>query len=62
LIEEKDDKVFGISFKKTMEVPTRVAIVNDKFKSSALNAALQGNYFTDIILNEPTANKVLAEL
>jgi Transcriptional regulator, contains sigma factor-related N-terminal domain len=62
LINEADDKVFGIDFKKVLEVPTRVAIVNDKFKSSSLNAALQGNYFTDIILNEPTANKMLAEL
>lgn len=62
LVKEEDDKVFGISFKQALSVPTRVAIVNDKFKSSALNAALQGNYFTDIILNEPTANKVLAEL
>ncbi|KRN99106.1 sugar-binding transcriptional regulator [Companilactobacillus kimchiensis] len=62
LISESDDKVFGISFKKVLEVPTRVTIVNDKFKSLALNAALQGNYFTDVILNEPTANKVLAEL
>jgi Transcriptional regulator, contains sigma factor-related N-terminal domain len=62
LVSQEDDKVFGINFKKVLEVPTRVAIVNDKFKSSALNAALQGDYFTDVILNEPTANKVLAEL
>lgn len=62
LITEDDDKVFGIGLKKIMQIPTRVAIVNDKFKSLALNAALQGNYFTDIILNEPTANKMLAEL
>ncbi|CAJ1182585.1 citrate lyase regulator [Companilactobacillus paralimentarius DSM 13238 = JCM 10415] len=62
LIDNEHDKVFGISFKKTMEVPTRVAIVNDKFKFLALKAALNGNYFTDVILNEPTANKVLAEL
>lgn len=62
LISQEDDKVFGINFKKVLEVPTRVAIVNDKFKSSALKAALQGNYFTDVILNEPTANKILAEL
>lgn len=62
LVNEGDDKVFGISFKKVLEVPSRVVIVNDKFKSSALNAALQGNYFTDVILNEPTANKLLAEL
>jgi len=62
LICEEDDKVFGISFKKVLEVPTRVAIVNDKFKSSALDAALQGNYFTDVILNEPTATKLLAEI
>lgn len=62
LVNEDDDKVFGISFKKVLEVPSRVVIVNDKFKSSALNAALQGNYFTDMILNEPTANKLLAEL
>ncbi|MBL3531467.1 sugar-binding transcriptional regulator [Companilactobacillus zhachilii] len=62
LVNEDDDKVFGISFKKVLEVPSRVVIVNDKFKSSALNAALQGNYFTDVILNEPTANKLLAEL
>lgn len=62
LVDEEDDKVFGISFKKILSVPTKVAIVNDKFKSQALNASLQGNYFTDVILNEPTANKVLAEL
>lgn len=62
LVDSEHDKVFGISLKKVMEVPTRVAIVNDKFKSSALNAALNGDYFTDIILNEPTANKILAEL
>lgn len=62
LVNEEDDKVFGISFKKVLKVPTRVAIVNDKFKSASLNAALIGNYFTDVILNEPTANKMLAEL
>jgi len=62
LVNEEDDKVFGISFKKVLEVPARVAIVNDKFKSASLNAALIGNYFTDVILNEPTANKMLAEL
>ncbi|APU71938.1 sugar-binding transcriptional regulator [Companilactobacillus crustorum] len=62
LIDESNDKVFGISFKKVLHVPSRVAIVNDKFKSSALKAALLGNYFTDVILNEPTANKILAEL
>lgn len=62
LIDESNDKVFGISFKKVLQVPSRVAIVNDKFKSSALKAALLGNYFTDVILNEPTANKILAEL
>lgn len=62
LIDESNDKVFGISFKKVLHVPSRVAIVNDKFKSSALKAALLGNYFTDVILNEPTANKILAKL
>jgi len=62
LVNEKDDKVFGLSLKKILTVPTRVTIVNDKFKSSALCATLKENYFTDIILNEPTANKLLAEL
>lgn len=62
LINEADDKTFGISFKDILKIPTRVAIVNDKFKASALDAALQGSYFTDIILNEPTANKILSNL
>jgi len=62
LVNEHDDKVFGLSLKKILTVPTRVTIVNDKFKSSALSATLKGNYFTDVILNEPTANKLLAEL
>lgn len=62
LIKPEDDKVFGITLAQVLEVPTRVGIVNDKFKSSALKAALLGDYFTDIILNEPTANKILSEL
>ncbi|MFC6175415.1 sugar-binding transcriptional regulator [Companilactobacillus huachuanensis] len=62
LVDEDNDKVFGLSLKKILTIPNRVTIVNDKFKSSALCATLKGNYFTDIILNEPTANKLLAEL
>jgi len=62
LIDSANDKIFGLSLSDTLKIPTRVAIVNDKFKSAALQAALKGNYFTDIFLDEPTANKLLTEL
>ncbi|WP_119327311.1 sugar-binding domain-containing protein [Companilactobacillus musae] len=62
LITEDNDKVFGIKLAQVLEVPTRVGIVNDKFKTNSLKAVLNGNYFTDVILNEPIAQKLITEL
>lgn len=54
------DKTFGLSIEAILKVATRVAVVNNKFKSTALAAALTGQFLTDLILDEPTAAKVLA--
>jgi len=60
LIDSSADKTFGISIDDILKVPIRVAVVNNKFKSYAVAAALRGNFLTDVILDEPTATKILA--
>lgn len=60
LINPIADKTFGLAIDSILQVPIRVAVVNNKFKSHALAAALRGNFLTDLVLDEPTATKILA--
>jgi len=59
-IKETDDKTFGLSLKEIFDIPKRIGICKNKFKAESCLGALNGNFFTDLFLDEKTAWKILA--
>ena len=59
LIDEKDSTAFSIPLKNILKVPHRFGIVTQKSKAPAILGALCGNFFTDMIMTESIAFKVL---
>lgn len=56
-----NDKTFGIDTETILAVPRRLAVVKSKFKSRAALGALRGHLFTDVIMDESNANRILME-
>jgi DNA-binding transcriptional regulator LsrR (DeoR family) len=62
LIHPDEDNVFGLSMLQILRTPKRIAVVPSKFKAQSTLGALRGKFFTDIILSEDVAKRVLAEI
>lgn len=58
LIEDQD-KTFGLSLTDIFKIPNRVAICNSKFKAEACLGALNGNLFSQLIIDEKSALKIM---
>lgn len=52
------DKTFGLSLDDIFAIPKRIAISNSKFKAEACLGALNGEFFTQLIVDEKTALKI----
>lgn len=58
-IGSNDDKTFGLSLDEILKIPARYGVCNHKFKAASCLGALNGNFFTDLFLDEKTAWKIL---
>lgn len=58
----ENDKTFGLSLEQIFQIPKRICVNNNKFKTNALIGALRGNFFTHLFLNEKSALSILAKL
>lgn len=61
-INQENDKTFGLSLNEIFNIKQRVGICNSKFKVIPCLAALRGNFFTELFLDESTAWKILSLL
>ncbi|KXS08688.1 DNA-binding transcriptional regulator [Enterococcus faecium] len=59
-IKASKDKTFGLSLKEIFDIPKRIGICKSKFKAESCLGALNGNFFTDLFLDEKTAWKILS--
>ena len=59
-IKASEDKTFGLSLKEIFDIPKRIGICKSKFKAECCLGALNGNFFTDLFLDEKTAWKILS--
>lgn len=59
-IKASEDKTFGLSLKEIFDIPKRIGICKSKFKVESCLGALNGNFFTDLFLDEKTAWKILS--
>lgn len=59
-IKASEDKTFGLSLKEIFDIPKRIGICKSKFKAESCLGALNGNFFTDLFLDEKTAWKILS--
>ena len=57
-----NDNVFGVNIDTIMSTPRRFAVVKSKFKTDALIGALRGKFFTDIVMTEAVARRVLTDI
>lgn len=55
------DKTFGIPLNTVLSVPRRFGVVQSKFKARATLGALRGKLFTDLVMDESVALRILAE-
>lgn len=55
------DKAFGIPLNTVLSVPRRFGVVQSKFKAQATLGALRGHFFTDLVMDESVALRILAE-
>lgn len=62
LIHPNDDKTLSIPLNKILNVPKRLAIIQQKSKYQAVLGALRGSLFTDIILTESIALRITERL
>lgn len=58
----ENDKTFGLSLNQLFNIPTRICVNNNKFKTTALIGSLKGNFFTHMFLNEKSALSILDQL
>ncbi|EIR3865918.1 DNA-binding transcriptional regulator, partial [Enterococcus faecium] len=59
-IKPSEDKTFGLSLKEIFDIPKRIGICKSKFKAESCLGALNGDFFTDLFLDEKTAWKILS--
>ncbi|MDR0299141.1 MAG: sugar-binding transcriptional regulator [Streptococcaceae bacterium] len=62
LIHPDVDNVFGLSMLQVLRTPTRIGVIPSKFKAQSTLGALRGKFFTDVILSEDVAQRILAEM
>lgn len=51
--------VLGLSLSDILSVPRRFGIVTSKFKTEATFGALRGGFFTDLVISESVANRII---
>ncbi len=56
------DKCLSLPLETILKVPRRFAVVQGKSKYRATLGALRGKFFTDLVINEATAVRILNEL
>ncbi len=61
-LNAEDDKTFGLSLEAIMRIPRRLGIVNNNFKTEATLGALRGHFFTDLLITEALAERILIEV
>ncbi|MDF0479052.1 DNA-binding transcriptional regulator [Vagococcus sp. PNs007] len=61
-LNQAHDKTFGLSLVEILQIPKRIAICNNKFKANPCLGALNGNFFTDMIIDEKTALKIMQHI
>ncbi|PZO96372.1 sugar-binding transcriptional regulator [Streptococcus halichoeri] len=61
-LNQDSDCTFGIDLATIFKVPKRICVVRSKFKSQATIGALRGRLFTDLILTESVARRLLDDL
>lgn len=62
LLNQTNDKTFGIEVATLQAVPKRFGIVKRKSKAQATLGALRGNFFTDLIITEAVALLIMHEI
>ena len=62
LIHPNNDKTLSISLNKILNVSRRFAVVQRKSKYQAALGALRGGLFTDMILTESIALRIIEEI
>lgn len=61
-IPELSRLVIGISLDDILKIPVRIGVAAGSLKAPAIAAAIKGGYFTNLILDEAAAEKVLGLL
>lgn len=61
-LNRNHDRVFGQDLETILATPKRIVVVKSKFKTQATLGALRGGLFTDYIITESIARRILAEL
>lgn len=61
-LNQEHDRVFGQDLETILATPKRIVVIKSKFKTQATLGALRGGLFTDYIITEPIARRILAEL
>jgi DNA-binding transcriptional regulator LsrR (DeoR family) len=62
LVDPNEDCVFGLSMVQILRTPRRIAVVPSKFKAQSTLGALRGKFFTDLIITEAVAKRILDEI
>ncbi|GAB2024510.1 sugar-binding transcriptional regulator [Lactovum odontotermitis] len=62
LVKPEEDCVFGLSMLQILRTPHRIAVVPSKFKAQSTLGALRGKFFTDLIISEAVATRILNEI
>ena len=58
-LNQSQDKTFGLTLAQILQIPKRVSFCNNKFKATACLGALNGNFFTHMIIDEKSALKIM---
>lgn len=61
-LNQGQDKTFGANLENILATPRRLGIVNTNFKTQATLGALRGNFFTDLLITEALAERILIEI
>jgi len=61
-LDLENDPVFGLDIDSIMSTPRRFAVVKSKYNSDALIGALRGKFFTDVVLTEAVARRILNDI
>ena len=56
-----NERIVGLSAKKLLGIPVRIAVATGAVRAEAVRATLRGGYVTTIIVDEELATRVLQE-